>query len=77
VASIGHYPRIVHMVLAVHGSVRCSCLVNGMQVLLIRMAAILKLAHSLFCELCSQLECPCVVARGCCFLPLPVLGFDL
>jgi hypothetical protein len=35
------------------------------------------LAHGPFCELCSQFECPCVVACSRCFFPLPVLGLEL
>jgi hypothetical protein len=41
------------------------------------MAAILELAYGLFCELCSQFECPCIAACGRGFFPLPMLGFEL
>jgi hypothetical protein len=67
----------VHAVPAVYSSVRCPCLVDGMQALLIRMITILELAYGLFCELRSQFECSCVAACSCGFLLLPVLGFEL
>jgi hypothetical protein len=62
---------------AFYSSARCSCLVYDMQAQLIGMVAILMLAHGLFCELCSQFECPSISA--CCrgLLPLPVLGLEL
>jgi hypothetical protein len=67
----------LHAVPAFYRPARCLSLVNGSQALFIRMAAILMLAHGLFCELCSQVECSCVAARSRGFLPLPVLGFEL
>jgi hypothetical protein len=62
---------------AFYSKARCSCLVYGTQAQFIRMAAILVLAHGLLCELCSQFECPSVVACSRSFLPLPVLGLEL
>jgi hypothetical protein len=35
------------------------------------------LAHGIFCELCSQFECPCVAACSYGFFQLPVLGLKL
>jgi hypothetical protein len=67
----------VHAVPAVYSSAGCPWLVNSTQALFIRMATILELDHSLFCELCSQFECPCVAAHGRGFLLLPVLDFEL
>jgi hypothetical protein len=62
---------------AFHSLARCSCLVHGVQAFFIRMVTILMLAHGLFCELCSQFECPRVAACSRGFLPLPVLGLEL
>jgi hypothetical protein len=62
---------------AFYSSARCSCLVYGAQAQLVGMVTILMLAHGLFCELCSQFECPSIAARSRGFLPLPVLGFEL
>jgi hypothetical protein len=67
----------LHAVPAFYSPARCSSLVNGSQALFIRMGAILMLAHGLLCELCSQLECPCVAACSRGFLPLPVLNLEL
>jgi hypothetical protein len=62
---------------AFYSPARCSRLVYGAQAQFIRMVAILVLAQGLFCELCSQFECPRVAACRCGFLPLPVLGLEL
>jgi hypothetical protein len=62
---------------AFHSSARCSCLIYGTQAQLIGMVAILMLAYGLFCELCSQFECPSVAARCRGLLLLPVLGLEL
>jgi hypothetical protein len=62
----------VHVVPAFYSPARCSCLVHGVQALFIRMAAILVLAHGLFCELCSR-----VAACSGGFFLLPVLSLKL
>jgi hypothetical protein len=67
----------MHAVPAFYSPVHCSCLVHSVQALFIRMAAILVLAHDLFCKLCSQFQCPRVAACSRGFLSLPVLGFEL
>jgi hypothetical protein len=67
----------LYTVPAFHSLARCPCLVHGVQSLFIRMATILMLAHCLFCDLCSQFECPRVAACSHCFFLLPVLGFEL